>query len=471
MKQQTISEEENQPPGSCDIVIDEEPGGRIPSLIGRVSPLSSLKVETPPEKSQPKLWHDNPSFHWKDWQWQMANRLTSLESLSMLLGLHSLQKKRYERLIETFRYSITPYYLSLIDWSDPNDPVRKQCVPDLKELEFHVSGVNDPLDEEEDMQVPGLVHRYPDRVLAILTSMCSMYCRHCTRKRIWKDGQSTRTEKELAAMAAYVKRSPEVREVIISGGDPLTMNIELLDWFMGELTRIPHVEVLRIGTRVPVVLPMRITDDMVKMLASHRPLWVNTQFNHPKEITDESREACDRLLRAGIPVSNQTVLLKGINDSPELMKKLVHDLQRIMVRPYYLFQCDPVTGVEHFRTDIWKGIEIIEMLRGHTVGLCVPTFVIDAPGGGGKVPLQPFYLLSANDREIVLRNYENMIIRYENPKEPAISPGNGKNRNGRGTGANQFIHSTGNVSVPQETPRMKRRRRKHLIHQAGGGIQ
>jgi len=380
-------------------------------------------------KERRGLWPDVPDSHWEDWQWQMANRLGTFEQLRSLLNLTPYQSQRFKTLLKTFHYSITPYYLSLIDWNDPADPVRLQCVPDLREMDLKIVGNSDPLEEEEDMQVPGLVHRYPDRVLAIVTGMCTMYCRHCTRKRIWHEGEWMRSRKELEMMAAYVRRTPAVREVVISGGDPLIMNMELLDWFMGELRSIPHVEVLRIGTRVPVVLPMRVTEDLAQMLKKHRPLWINTQFNHAREVTPEAAAACDRLLTAGIPVSNQSVLLRGINDSTKAMKELCHALQRIMVRPYYLYQCDPVVGVEHFRTSIWKGIEIIESLRGHTGGLCIPSFVVDAPGGGGKIPLQPFYLLSAGDGEVMLRNYEGMIIRYFNPSgEPLAANGKKKKK-------------------------------------------
>jgi lysine 2,3-aminomutase len=362
-------------------------------------------------------WLGVPQEQWDNWQWQMANRLKTHEELTALLGLTPLQSESYRLLIETFQYSITPYYLSLINWQDLKDPIRMQCVPDLREMNYAVVGNADPLEEEQDMQVPGLVHRYPDRVLAIVTGMCATYCRHCTRKRIWNEGEWTRSRKELAAMVSYVRKTRKVREVVVSGGDPLLMNLDMLDWFLGELRRIHHVEVLRIGTRVPVVLPMRITDELVGMLRQHRPLWINTQFNHAREITIESTAACNRLQSTGIPLSNQSVLLKGINDSTEIMMALCHALQRIMVRPYYLYQCDPVVGVEHFRTNVFKGIKIIEEMRGHTGGLCIPSFVVDAPGGGGKIPLQPFYLLSIGDQEIMLRNYEGLIIRYFNPKE------------------------------------------------------
>lgn len=418
------------------------------------------------------LWPDITPDKWKDWQWQMSNRLRSIEQLSAILNLKPHQIARYKRLIDIYHYSVTPYYLSLINWSDPNDPVRKQCIPDLKELDVQIVGDNDPLDEEKDMPVPGLVHRYPDRVLAVITNMCAMYCRHCTRKRIWRSGESgAATTSELTAMVHYIRRSPEVREVVISGGDPLSVNIDMLDWFLGELRTISHLEVIRIGTRMPVVLPMKITEDLVRMLSSHRPLWINIQFNHPAEITPEAQEACDKILRGGIPLSNQSVLLAGINDSVEVMKKLCHTLQKIMVRPYYLFQCDPVRGVEHFRTSIWKGMEIIENMRGYTGGLCVPTFVVDAPGGGGKIPLQPFYLLSAADRNVLLRNYEGMIIKYFNPQEADLTGGTKSNGNGRDEVLPRVLNKQTAPQLPRETSRYKRRMKKDILPLFQGDMQ
>ena len=410
-----------------------------------------------------KLWPDVAVEQWKDWTWQMANRITSIDELASLLNLKPYQIAKHKTLNKIFPFAITPYFLSLIDWYNPADPIKKQCLPDLKEVEFQIVGDYDPLEEQEDMQVPGLVHRYPDRVLAVVTNMCAMYCRHCTRKRIWHEGETTRSKQELMAMVKYVQATPEVREVIVSGGDPLTMNLELLDWFLGELEQISHLEVLRIGSRVPVVLPMRITDDLVRMLAAHRPLWLNTQFNHPNEITPESQEACDRLLTAGIPVSNQTVLLRGINDSIEVMRDLCHKLQRIMVRPYYLFQCDPVRGVEHFRTNIWKGIEIMEMLRGYTGGLCIPSFMVDTPGGGGKIPLQPFYMLSVTDKDVLFRNYEGMIIKYFNPQETDFGFSRKSGPNGKDGGTAQLLKGNVKALVPEETPRYRRRNANSLL--------
>ncbi|MDA8091302.1 MAG: KamA family radical SAM protein [Nitrospiraceae bacterium] len=440
----------------------EEPPGKSVNTVSRLLPQNDglFKADDPAGR----LWPGVTSDQWNDWRWQMLHRVRTMEDISCLLDLKPYQKTRYKRLIDTFHCSITPYYLSLIrDISDPEDPIRKQCVPDLRELEFQMVGVTDPLEEEEDMQTPGLVHRYPDRVLAIVTNTCSMYCRHCTRKRIWHEGESARTKKELQGMVEYVRATPEVREVIVSGGDPFTMNLDLLDWFLGAMQRVSHVEVMRIGTRVPVVMPMKVTDELVSMLKKHRPIWINTQFNHPREVTTEAAEACDRLLTAGIPVSNQSVLLKGINDTPDIMKDLCHALQRIMVRPYYLFQCDPVRGVEHFRTSLWKGIEIMETMRGYTGGLAIPTFVVDAPGGGGKIPLQPFYLLSVNDKDVLLRNYEGMIINYFNPgnnSEKTRRPGvNGKKLGGTA----QLLKGQRKALVPEETPRYKRRKQKNSL--------
>ena len=386
------------------------------------SPLPASQI--PPIFSS--LWADVTQGNWNDWRWQFRNRLHSLGELASLLELRSRKLNSFKKLFDIYRFSVTPYYLSLINWGNPNDPIFRQCIPDLAEIEYSETGLEDPLEEEEDSQAPGLVHRYPDRVLAVVTNLCSMYCRHCTRKRLWREQEAEKGYQDLKRMIDYVTATPKIREVIVSGGDPLTMNMDKLDWFLGALKSIPHVEVLRIGTRVPVVMPMRITDELCAMLRRHRPLWLNTQFNHPNEVTPSAAAACDRLLSAGIPVSNQTVLLRGVNDSLEVMKDLCHALQRIMVRPYYLFQCDPVKGAEHFRTSVWTGGNIIEGMRGHTGGLCIPTFVVDAPGGGGKIPLQPFYMLSANDQEVVFRNYEGIVIRYPNP-HPAGADAKGRN--------------------------------------------
>jgi len=318
----------------------------------------------------------------------------------------------FSALIARYQYAIPPYYLSLIDWSNPADPIRKQCVPDLRELTFSMpDSEEDPLREEEHMAVPGLIHRYPDRVLAMITSRCAMYCRHCNRKRTWNRGRPRGEGPDLGRMVQYVAGNPGIREVIVSGGDPLLVNPRVLDGFLGALRRLSHVEVLRIGTRVPVVLPMRITSKLCRMLAGHRPLWINTQFNHPREITPESAAACDRLLLAGLPVSNQAVLLKGVNDRFDVLRNLFQGLQSIMVRPYYLFHCEPVRGVEYFRSDLSAGIGIMEALWGRTAGLCIPHYVVDLPKGGGKARVMPSFLLSLEGEEAVFRTFEGKIVR------------------------------------------------------------
>ena len=340
-------------------------------------------------------WKDVDDADWKDWRWQVRNRIRSGRQLAELLTEAPIAAGSLRAVIRTYPFSITPYYFSLIREGDPDDPIRFQCVPDPREVSFSLGGVDDPLEESRDMPVPGLIHRYADRCLIMATSKCMMYCRHCNRKRRWKAGAADRAP--LRAMIDYVAATPEIREVIVSGGDPLTLPEKVLDEFLGALRAIPHVEVLRIGSRIPVVLPMRITAPLVRILRKHRPLWFNTQFNSPREITPESAEACERLVDAGIPVSNQSVLLKGINDDYETMRRLLYGLQRISVRPYYLFQCDPVRGADHFRVDFWKGMEMMERISRQTSGLCLPRYVIDVPGGRGKMPLQTFSLLADSD--------------------------------------------------------------------------
>jgi len=278
-------------------------------------------------------------------------------------------------------------------------------------------GEDDPLEEEKDMPVPGLTHRYPDRCLMVVTNFCSMYCRHCTRKRIWTLGEAAKTEFELSKMFAYIRRHEEIRDVIVSGGDPLTLPTDRIEYILKSLRKIPHVEIIRIGTRVPVVLPMRIDDELCAVLEKYGPIWLNTQFNHPREVTAEAGQACDRLLRAGVPVNNQTVLLKGVNDHAEIIRKLNTELLRAKVRPYYLFQCDMVRGLDHFRTRLSKGIQIMEALRGLTSGLAIPSYVVDVPGGGGKIPLMPNYILSMGEDRTVLRNYEGIIVSYEEARD------------------------------------------------------
>lgn len=344
------------------------------------------------------------------------NSISNIEQLSSFINFDQKTKKVLNEISKKYHMLITPYYFSLIkDVNDENDPVRRQCVPSLEELLDAPNDKIDPLAEKKTSVTSILVHRYPDRVLLIVTSKCFMYCRHCTRKRLWQKNNVEPTLTEIRTSLDYVRNNKEIREIIVSGGDPLTLNLERLDWILEEASNIPHVEVVRIGTRVPVVSPERITRLLCKVLGKYNKLWVNVQFNHPQEITPESTEACRKIQKLGIPVNNQCVLLKGINDTPEVMKELCHKLQAIRVRPYYIFQCDEVVGTAHFRTSIFKGIEIMEKLRGHTSGMCVPTFVVDGPEGKGKIPVGPQYMLSMSPTKVVLRNYKNEVIECDNP--------------------------------------------------------
>lgn len=355
---------------------------------------------------------------WTDWHWQIQHRIRDIETFEKVLGIEfgSEEREKLERTVEKFPMSITPYYLSLIDTEHyQNDPIYKQCFPNPSELLVQKYEMNDPLAEDKDSPVPFLTHRYPDRVLLQVSNVCSMYCRHCTRKRKVGDIDFIPDKESISKAIEYIKNTPRVRDVLLSGGDPLMLPDEHLDWILTELDKIDHVEVVRIGSRMPVVLPYRITDDLVNMLKNHHPLWLNTHFNHPYEITDSSKKALCRLADAGIPLGNQSVLLAGVNDCPIIMKKLVQLLVKNRVRPYYLYQCDLSEGLTHFRTSVGKGIEIIENLQGHTSGFAVPTYVIDAPGGGGKIPVMPNYLISWSDNKVVLRNYEGIITSYREP--------------------------------------------------------
>jgi lysine 2,3-aminomutase len=314
-----------------------------------------------------------------------------------------------------FRVDITPYFISLIDPDDPNDPVRLQIIPRAEEMQAFTAMMEDSLAEDRHSPVPGLVHRYPDRVLMLVTTQCASYCRYCTRSRIVGDPGQTFSRQEFEAQIEYLKRTPQVRDVLLSGGDPLVLAPKILDEILRRLREIPHIEIVRIGSRVPVFLPMRVTQEMCDMLQKYHPLWLNIHINHPNEISQELAEACDRMTRAGIPLGNQSVLLAGVNDCVHLQRELVQKMTRIRVRPYYLYQCDLVEGAGHFRTPVAKGIEIIEGLRGHTSGYAVPQFIVDAPGGGGKIPVMPNYQISASDHKIILRNFEGYVTTYEEP--------------------------------------------------------
>ncbi len=362
-----------------------------------------------------KLFADVSAKDWNDWRWQVRNRIETLDDLKKYIKLTHEEEEGVARCLESLRMAITPYYLSLIDLENPFDPVRLQAVPTAKELHRSDADLLDPLHEDTDSPVPGLTHRYPDRVLILVTDQCSMYCRHCTRRRFagQKDCevQTNRIDKYIEYVAAH----PEVRDVLLSGGDALLLSDEKLESIISRLRAIPHVEIIRIGSRTPVVMPQRITPELCAMLKKYHPVWLNTHFNHPNEITPDSRRACEMLADAGIPLGNQSVLLAGVNDCVHVMKRLVHELVKIRVRPYYIYQCDLSMGLEHFRTPVSKGIEIIEALRGHTSGFAVPTFVVDAPGGGGKIPVMPEYLISMSPDKVILRNFEGVITTYSQP--------------------------------------------------------
>jgi lysine 2,3-aminomutase len=363
------------------------------------------------------LWKDVTEEEWNDWGWQLRHRLVDLDSLKQVVNLTPEEEQGVKDCLPVLRMAVTPYYAMLMDPDDPSCPVRRQGIPTARELDFAPEDMADPLLEDTDSPAPGLTHRYPDRVLFLITDQCSMYCRHCTRRRFAGTHDRPRSLAEIDAALDYIRRTPQVRDVLLSGGDALLLNDERLEYILGQLRQIPHVEIIRIGTRTPVVLPQRITPQLCNMLRKYHPLYVNTHFNHPSEITPEAAAACARLADAGIPLGNQSVLLRGINDCPVVMKQLVQGLLQIRVRPYYIYQCDLSQGISHFRTPLATGLEIIESLRGHTSGLAVPTFVVDAPGGGGKIPVMPQYLISMSGRRVVLRNYEGVISAYTEPAD------------------------------------------------------
>jgi lysine 2,3-aminomutase len=364
------------------------------------------------------LPHIEAQEYWKDWKWQIRHTIKDINTVEKVLGItfDPDEREQLQKTIDKFPLRITPYYLSLIDAKDyKNDPIFRQAFPSPKELIVEHYELNDPLSEDEDSPCDCITHRYPDRVLFLVSNTCAMYCRHCTRKRKVGDVDSIPDREQILEGINYIREHPQIRDVLLSGGDPFMLNDDYLDWILTELGTIPHVEVIRIGTRVPVVLPFRVTDELVAMLKKHQPLWINLQFNHPKEMTVSAQNAVRKLADAGIPLGNQSVLLAGINDCPIIMKTLVHQLVKNRIRPYYLYQCDLSEGISHFRTPVSKGIEIMECLIGHTSGFAIPRYVIDAPGGGGKIPVGPNYLLTWGVGKVVLRNYEGMICTYHEP--------------------------------------------------------
>ena len=352
---------------------------------------------------------------WNDWKWQVKNRLTTVEDLKKYFNMKQKDLDNVGSVLNQFRMAITPYYFTLINPENMKDPVRLQAVPALDELYVGKHDLDDPLHEDVDSVVPGLTHRYPDRVLFLITDMCSMYCRHCTRRRFAGQHDTGSHMDNVDKAIDYIRNHPEVNDVLLSGGDALLVSDARLEYIISELRKIDHVGVIRLGTRTPVVMPQRITPELVNMLSKYHPIWVNTHFNHSKELTPEVKIALDLMANAGIPLGNQSVLLKGVNDCVNIMKKLVKRLIQLRVRPYYIYQCDLSKGIEHFRTPVSKGIEIIEGLRGHISGIAVPTFVVDAPGGGGKIPVMPNYVISQAPSKTILRNYEGMITTYYGP--------------------------------------------------------
>ncbi len=360
---------------------------------------------------------ENPPEISYDWKWQMKNRFTSLEAIEKIVNLTVEEKRAIRYSEKIFKMAITPYFASLIDKNRPDCPIRKQCIPSLEEFKTDINELNDPCCEEKDSPIPGLVHRYPDRVLLLVTDLCATYCRHCTRRRMVGSSETTISNENFLLAVKYIKENKNIRDVLISGGDPLLLPDEKIEYYLKTLREIDHLEILRIGTRLPCTLPQRITEKLCSILKKYHPIYISIHFNHPKEITPEAKKACEMLANSGIPLGSQTVLLKGINDNPSTMMKLMHELLKIRVRPYYIYQCDIARGTAHFRTPISTGIKIIRLLRGFTTGYAVPSYVIDAPGGGGKIPINPDYVISRTRKSIILRNYEGKVFAYpENGK-------------------------------------------------------
>ncbi len=358
------------------------------------------------------LWKDVSELDWEDWYWQVKNRIRSKEDLSQVINLTSEEEEAIKKSRGRLSLAITPYLASLMDSDDANCPIRKQVVPINLELKSSAHEMTDPCAEDRDSPVPGLVHRYPDRVLLLVTEMCFAYCRHCTRRRMVGEDKNILDLKNLDKAIDYIKSNRKIRDVLISGGDPLMLENNVLEEILKKLRSVPQIEFLRIGTRAPVSLPQRITNGLVSMLKKYAPIWISIHFNHPKEITKRCKFACDILSESGFVLGSQTVLLKGVNDRPYVMRKLMHDLLKIRVRPYYIYQCDPARGIAHFRTPIAVGINIMEKLRGHTSGYAVPTYVVDAPGGGGKIPVAPNYLISEAKGRYTFRNFKKKIYTY-----------------------------------------------------------
>lgn len=376
-------------------------------------------------------WADVAANDWNKWTWQLRNSITKIEQLDKYLDLTSEERAGCLFAKDKLALSITPYFFNLIDPDDPNDPIRRQVVPRSEEMHTSPEELLDPVGEEGTKPVDGIVHRYPDRVLFLVTDRCASYCRYCTRSRLVSNAQDYNFHPQFEGGLEYIRNHPEIRDVLLSGGDPLLLSDKKLDYLLGELRKIPHIEFIRIGSRIPVFLPQRITPELCTIFKKHGPIWLSIHVNHPNECTHALREACERLSLAGVPIGNQSVLLKGVNNDKAVMKSLIHRLLMMRVRPYYLYQCDLITGSAHLRTDPREGIEIIQALRGHTSGYAIPQFVIDAPGGGGKIPINPEYVKAITSDFIVMRNFQGEEYRYPlqyvatqkpDPKAPQIEP-------------------------------------------------
>jgi lysine 2,3-aminomutase len=428
--------------------------------------VSGIEDEEPPSSTRRHpAWKDTPDDLWDDWRWQTQNAVRSVRQLRTLLAFTPAELEAIGRLEADYKLAIPPYYFSLIDPHDPADPIRLQSVPSPLEAE-NPSGyeLEDPLEEDKDSPVPGLTHRYPDRVLLITTPNCSMYCRYCTRKRATLTrGGWEGVSKDDERMIDYVRANPQIRDVIVSGGDPLTLPLGKLRYYLESLKEIDHVDVIRIGTRVPVTLPQRLYDpELIDLLEATEKVYIQTHFNHPREITPEAARVCKTLLRAGMPINNHAVLLKGVNDDLATIRALLRGLLRIKVRPYYLFHCDPVIGAGHFRTSVWKGLEIMEGLRGHMSGIGIPTYVVDSPHGGGKIPLMPNYLVSMSDDAVILRNYEGMLVRYQaEDKVNTVQPTHTR-------GVSGLLQGDKTAMIPPDSERMARRKPRVAKTGCGG---
>jgi lysine 2,3-aminomutase len=425
METRVLSTEEAEPPGTMPVV--QELAG-IAGIRTTIPPFKAYQrtfkkstaqsprfpVSRRSEEFRTRHFPYATAVEWCDWRWQMRNRVRTLETLEKIVRLSEDERTAISRRTATLPFVITPYYLGLVDEDDPNQPLRRTMIPVMDEYLRTAGEAEDPLGEDRDSPVPGIVHRYPDRVLFLVANTCASNCRYCTRSRIVEnpDANSIFFHTQWEQAIVYITEHREVRDVLLSGGDPLTLSDEKLEWLLSRLRRIPHVEFLRIGTKAPVVMPQRITPALTRMFKRYHPLWMSIHFTHPDELTEETREACARLADAGIPLGSQTVLLAGINDSVDVMKRLMHGLLMARVKPYYLYQCDPIIGSSHFRTPVRRGLEIIKGLRGHTSGYAVPSYVIDAPQGGGKVPLLPDYTVGWDGDDLVLKNYQDLYFRY-----------------------------------------------------------